>query len=131
MIKRILPAVAVITLAACSSPATTSTHTHAMTLAQKISGVTGCRDATADAGSTGDVTCTLADGSQLELATFATQSAETRWIKNGGTGANPYYAGCCVDGNLWAATVGLPDYVVHGSAPVIAALGGRVVHPGF
>ena len=102
-----------------------------MTLAQKISGVTGCHDATADFGATGDVICDLADGSPLELATFPTQSAETHWIQRGGSGSPPnhYYPGCCIGGNLWAATVGLPDYVGQGSVPVIKALGGQIVPP--
>lgn len=138
VIKRLLPAVGVLALAACSSPggphsaATTASPTHpaAMTLAQEISGVTGCQEATPDVESTGDVICSLADGSQLELATFVTKSAETQWIQNGGTGSppDPSYAGCCIEGNLWAATVGAPDYVDSGSVPVIAALGGRVVN---
>jgi hypothetical protein len=120
-------------LAACgSAPASTAggTRPSAMTLARKIAGVTGCFASTPDVESTGDVICNLADGSQLELATFANQSAETQWIQNGGTGSppDPSYAGCCIQGSGWAATVGGPDYVDQGSVPVIAALGGRVVN---
>lgn len=138
--KRILLAAAVVLgLAACSSTtagtaatapsSATTAAASAMTLAQKVAGVTGCQNATPDAISAGDVTCQLPDGSQLELATFASQAAETQWIGDGGTGTppDPSYAGCCIQGSGWAATVGAPDYVDRGSVAVIAALGGRVV----
>jgi hypothetical protein len=141
VIKRIVLAGAVLALAACSGSATVtatvtvtagagSGHPSAMALAQKIAGVTGCGQSTPDVESTGDVICSLSDGSQVELATFATQSAEMQWIQNGGTGSppDPAYAGCCIQGNLWAATVSAPDYVDSGSTAVIAALGGRVVN---
>jgi len=81
--------------------------------------------------STGDVTCSLPDGSLLEIATFATQTGETQWIENGGTGPgppDPSYAGCCIQGNGWAATVGAPDYVGQGATVVTLAIGGRVVN---
>jgi hypothetical protein len=145
-VKRILllAAAAVLALAACTTTATTAApppHSgtattpagtaapSAMSLAQKITGATGCQAATPDPTSTGDVTCTLPDGSQLELATFTTSADETQWIRDGGTGLppDPSYAGCCIQGSGWAATVGAPAYVVRGSVPVIAALGGRVV----
>lgn len=136
--KRILPAAAVLALAACGTPAAphahdtaqTPAHPSAMSLARKIPGVTGCQDATPDATSTGDVICNLPDGSQLELATFSASAAEDQWLADGGTGSppDPSYAGCCIQGNGWAATVGAPDYAVKGSVPVIAALGGRVVN---
>lgn len=133
MIRRVLPVVAVLALAACSSAVTTasSTRPSAMALAQKIPGVTSCRDVAPDAGSTGAVACRLADGDPLKLVTFSARPAEMRWIQNGGTGSLPYPSNgaCCIEGSLWAATVGLPDYVVHGSPPVIKALGGKVMPP--
>lgn len=142
--KRVIPVAAatvMLALAACSSsatshgstaPAAAATHAppSAMSLAQQVAGVTGCSNATPDATSTGDVICELPDGSALELATFASVANEQQWIEDGGTGLppDPSYAGCCIQGSGWAATVGTPDYVDRGSVAVIAALGGRVVN---
>jgi hypothetical protein len=102
-----------------------------MTLAMRIPGVTGCAEQTPDAFALDDVTCYLPGGSLLEISTFATQPDELRWIGDGGTGPgppDPSYAGCCIEGDGWAATVGVPDYVVKGGAVVTAAIGGRVVN---
>jgi hypothetical protein len=79
-----------------------------------------------------DVTCTLQDGAPVEIGTFANSSDERQWILDGGSPISPdsAYAGCCVQGNGWAATVGFnnnlgpmdQDY-----NQVISALGGREV----
>jgi len=55
-----------------------------------------------------DVTCTLQDGAQIEIATFANSGDERQWISDGGSPSapDPAYAGCCIEGNGWAATVG-------------------------
>ena len=70
-----------------------------------------------------EVSCTLGDGTVVEIATFTSSAAEGSWI----TGQGEYDA-CCVQGNLWAATV---DATVIPSEPdwqkVLSAIGGREV----
>lgn len=79
-----------------------------------------------------DVVCTLSNGTQVEIATFTNRANEKQWIQNGGSGSppDPSYAGCCIQGNLWASTgswVGDDGDQVY-YQPVIAALGGRQVN---
>ena len=129
-----LIAAALLSLAACGGAApshgASSAPPSALALARKIAGVTGCQQQTPDVEVASDVTCDLPGGSQVEIAAFATHAGEVQWIANGGSGSppDPSYAGCCIEGTLWAATVGAPDYVDTGSVPVIRALGGRVVN---
>jgi hypothetical protein len=78
-----------------------------------------------------DVSCTLQDGAGVEIATFASQGDERQWISDGGDPStpDPSYAGCCIEGNGWAATIGFPS----GGGPiadfdrVLSAIGGRKV----
>jgi hypothetical protein len=102
-------------------------------LADKIPGCAQLIVNTPTVNSLQDVTCILTDGAQVELATFASQADETQWIQNGGPGSppDPTYAGCCIEGNHWAATVGFnnnqgPTDVDYNA--VIAAIGGRQVN---
>ena len=133
-------ALAVLALAGCSSSTTTAVTVSspaapaapppALTLLHRIPGVTGCAAATADPEDLTQATCQLPDGSLVEVATFATAADEMQWIEGGGAGspADPSYAGCCIQGAGWAATVGAPDYVDRGAAVVTPVLGGRVVN---
>jgi hypothetical protein len=126
----------ILALAGCGgssthSPSSSSSPPSAMALAQKVPGTSGCQTQTPDVEVTQDVICQFANGSQLEIATFASGADETQWIQNGGSGSppDPSYAGCCVEGALWAATIGGPDYAgSSGASPVISAVGGRVVN---
>jgi hypothetical protein len=106
-----------------------STTSSAMALAKKIPGTSGCQTQIPDVNVTQDVICQLSDGSALEIATFTDQADETQWIQNGGSGSppDPSYAGCCIEGTLWAATVSSPDFVVTGASKVTPVLGGKVV----
>jgi hypothetical protein len=79
-----------------------------------------------------DVTCTLQDGAPVEIGTFVNPGDERQWISDGGspTSPDPAYAGCCVQGKGWAATVGFNN----SNGPMdqdynylISALGGREV----
>lgn len=67
--------------------------------------------------------CQLADGTVVQVATFASQADERSWITGNGI-----WAACCLEGNSWAATVDTPTLP---SDPdwkhVESALGGRQV----
>jgi hypothetical protein len=115
-------------LAACGSSAPLT----ARQLAAKIPGCTGTFANTPAVMEEQDVTCTLVDGAPVDIGTFATAGDERQWISDGGSPASPdpAYAGCCIQGDGWAATVGFNsslgpmdvDY-----RQVIKALGGRMV----
>jgi hypothetical protein len=104
----------------------------ARALAHKIPGCGGIIAGTLSDMEAQDVTCTLQDGAPVEIGTFANASDERQWINSGGDPALPdsLYAGCCIQGQLWAATVGFNlsngpmdvdfDTVIH-------AIGGRQV----
>ena len=123
-----LTALAAITLAtavACGS----STPSTAASLAQRIHGCTGVTVNTPAVIETQDVTCTLPDGDQIEVATFPSSANETAWISDGGSpsGPDPGYIGCCVQGAGWAAMVdGLNDVLID-NYDITHALGGREV----
>ena len=53
-----------------------------------------------------DVTCSLGQ-IPVEIGTFANAHDEHRWISDGGSpmAPDPHYPGCCIQGDLWAATV--------------------------
>ena len=117
---------AAIVLAACGGSGSAPT---AMTLAQRIHGCTGAADNTPAVIETEDVTCTLADGDQIEVATFPSQADETTWISDGGSPSapDPGNIGCCVQGAGWAAMVdGLNDVLLD-YYDITKALGGREV----
>lgn len=129
MRRILLPAAAValvLALAACGSPAKPLT---AHELARKIP---GCADITAYTPAvieTGDVKCTLRDGAEVEIGTFGNARDERRWISDGGYPLfpDPVFAGCCVQGGGWAATVSSPGPPMADLALIRKALGGRVV----
>jgi hypothetical protein len=117
-------------LTACGSGSSgSSTTPSAMALAKKVPGTSGCQTQIPSVNVVQDVICQLSDGSALKIATFAGQADETQWIQNGGSGSppDPSYAGCCIEGTLWAATVSSPDFVVTGASKVTPAIGGKVV----
>lgn len=93
-------------LTACGSTATVPSS--ARTLAARIS---GCVHVTAQKSvqmELQDVTCIFPGADEsVDIATFANSGDEHRWIADGGspTSPDPHYPGCCVQGNLWAATV--------------------------
>jgi hypothetical protein len=130
MRKSLIPvAAAVVLLAACGSSGPPSAHS----LAAKIPGCGSITAGTPAVMEVQDVTCTLQDGAQIEIGTFANPADEKQWITDGGSPSSPdpAYAGCCIQGNNWAATVGFNN----NSGPmnvdykqVIAALGGREVN---
>ena len=100
-----------------------------MSLARRIP---GCADR--DAAGRHDATCTLRDGSAVTIATFTTAAAERAWLQHGGGGnpPDPSFAGCCVFGNGWAATVGPGTRHVPGDRDftrVIRAIGGGYLVP--
>jgi hypothetical protein len=80
--------------------------------------------------STGEHYCNLRDGATVEIATFASTAKEQKWILDGGSPSSPdpAFAGCCIQGDGWAATVdsnfgmGATDQYY-----VIKAIGGRMV----
>ena len=120
-------------LTACSSsaPPKPAGPPSASALAAKIPGCSQITQMTPMVISVQDVTCTMSDGTLVEIATFTNAHNEQAWIENGGTGSppDPAYAGCCIEGNLWAATgswVGDDGDAVF-YQQVIAALGGRQV----
>lgn len=122
----VILAATVVLLAACGGSGTAPT---AMTLAQRIHGCTGATDNTPAVIETEDVTCTLADGDEIEVATFPSSADETAWIADGGSPStpDPDYIGCCVQGPGWAAMVdGLND-VLTDNYDITRALGGREV----
>jgi hypothetical protein len=123
MRKLVLVAAGALLAAGCGGPAAQPTAGH---LAHEIP---GCTHIAAQAGSalaTGDVTCRPpAAGSPLgriEVATFATMSAEQQWIQQQPANGTE---GCCAEGHLWAA-----DYqfsVISQIPRILRALGGRQV----
>lgn len=133
VVKRYLPiaAAAAIACAACSSSSASSLS--ASQLAHKISGCAAFTTDTPASIETAEATCTLADGSLVTIGTFPTSGAEQQWIQDGGStlSPDPAFAGCCIQGSGWAATVGLnnagtplePDYQA-----VLSAIGGRQVN---
>ncbi len=128
--KSLVPVIAVLAvlLTGCGSSGPPS----ARALARKIPGCSGISNGTPGAMESQDVLCTLQDGAQIEIGTFANTSDERQWIGDGGSPASPdpAYAGCCIQGNLWAATVGFNNSLgpmdVDFNA-VMHALGGRMV----
>lgn len=100
----------------------------ATTLASKIPGCTNVASGTPAVMATGDATCSLSDSSQVEIATFADSADERQWISDGGypPAPDPAFAGCCIEGNGWAATISAPgdggDF-----SQVTNAIGGRQV----
>jgi hypothetical protein len=129
-----LTAAALAVVAAGCGGGTASKHTtaSATALAHKIPGCSSLITNTPSVLARQDVICTLQDGAQVEIATFAKSGDELRWISDGGSpdSPDPAYAGCCIEGKDWAATVGFNassgpmdvDY-----RQVISAVGGREV----
>jgi hypothetical protein len=120
---------AIVVLAGCSSTPASLTARH---LATRIPGCTQITEETPAVMEIQDVTCTLPDGAIVEIATFATSNDERRWILDGGSpqSPDPAYAGCCIQGNKWAAAVG---FSIVGKPGIIddqlvtKAIGGRIV----
>lgn len=129
MRKSLIPvATALALLAGCGSSGPPSAHA----LATRIPGCGQIISNTPSVLELKDVTCTLEDGAQVEIGTFANSSDERKWISDGGSpiSPDPAYAGCCIQGNGWAATVGFNN----NNSPmdtdfhhVTSALGGRTV----
>jgi hypothetical protein len=123
-------AVAVALLAGCGSSGPSSAHA----LAAQITGCDGILSQTPAVMEITDVTCTLRNGAQVEIGTFANSNDEKQWISAGGSpeSPDPAFAGCCIQGNDWAATVGWGNNVNTGNEAgfrkVISALGGRAVN---
>ena len=116
---------ALVLLAACGS---STPHHAAPTAAGLARRIPGCGTPAVNTPSVleiADVTCTMAS-EQVTIATFATAADEKKWIADGGYPADPdpIYAGCCVQGHLWAATV---DGITYDFGLVIKVLGGRRV----
>jgi hypothetical protein len=131
----IAAAATVLTLAACGGTANTASTSGSPSATALEHKIPGCGQITVNpspqVGDVQDVTCVLANGTQVDLATFAAQAAELAWIQNGGEGSppDPSFAGCCIEGNLWAATgswIGNDGDQVF-FQPVIAAIGGKQV----
>jgi hypothetical protein len=117
-------------LAACGSPAAPLT---ARELAAKIPGCAQAVIATPSVMEVQDVTCVLQDGAYFDIGTFASKQDEREWITDGGSpdSPDPAYPGCCIQGNGWAATVGLASYtgpMTMYLRQVVRALGGRIVN---
>ena len=103
--RRWLLAAVVVTVAAVAACGT-SKPPSARDLAAKISGCTHITARTPAVMELQDVTCSHG-GTPVEIGTFANAHQEHRWIADGGSpmSPDPDYAGCCVQGDLWAATV--------------------------
>ena len=126
-VPAILAAGAVIAVTACGGGG--STATTAQSLAQRIPGCGSIVVNTPPVMAEQDVTCTTTDNEQIEVVTFASSADETQWITDGGEpiAPDPVYAGCCVQGNGWAAAVAGPGGSGYDLDPVVKALGGREV----
>jgi hypothetical protein len=125
-------AAAVLALAACGSAQAHHAAVSAGALARRIPACGSLVTNTPSVLARQDVSCTLQDGSQVEIATFANSNDERHWISDGGSpdAPDPAYAGCCIEGKGWAATVGLNSI----NRPmdvdfrhVMSAIGGREV----
>jgi hypothetical protein len=116
----------VLALAACGGGGTPAT---AASLASRIRGCAGVTVNTPAVIEVQDVTCTLPDGDQIEVATFPSSADETQWISDGGSpdSPDPDYIGCCVEGSGWAAVVGGLNGVLTDYYDITHALGGREV----
>jgi hypothetical protein len=126
-----LTSVLVLTACGSSSPKPAGPPS-ASTLASKIPGCGDLLTNTPSVIAVEDVTCTLQDGAPIEIATFANSADERQWIADGGypPDPDPAYAGCCIEGNGWAATVGFNSSLGPMDVDynyVIKAIGGRQV----
>jgi hypothetical protein len=120
---------AVAALAACGGSASPPS---ASALAAKIPGCSynAMSGQAPDVLSTGEYYCNLQDGATVEIATFANTANEQKWILDGGSpiSPDPAFAGCCIEGAGWAATVS--SDIGMGAADqgyVIKAIGGKMV----
>ena len=138
MMNRIVLAftgVITLSVAACSTTSTNATSPASLSATALANKIPGCGSPITNTPSVlarQDVTCTLQDGAQIEIVTFTSSGDERQWISDGGypSDPDPVYAGCCVEGNDWAATVGFnnsqgPTDVDYNQ--VISAIGGRQV----
>lgn len=121
---------AVALLAACGTSAPHHPALTAASLAHRIPGCAGITPGTPTSSEKQDVTCVMPDNAQVEIGTFATTADERKWVSDGGypPAHDPVFAGCCIQGDGWAATVGFgSNGEVNDFPAVIKAIGGRQV----
>ena len=107
-LARLLKLAAIVTVTMLTSCASRPAKPHsALKLAARVRGCTRIRTQKPVRMEFKHVTCAFAGGDEpIAIAAFTSYGAERRWIPDCGSpdSPGPRYQGCCVQGNLWAAT---------------------------